>query len=213
MRSCFTLFIVFLFSFARSGWATDDPVILIVGDSLSAAYGMELNDSWPRLLQNRLTEHGYSYRVFNSSIVGDTTQGGRTRLEQLLSELQPEIVIIELGGNDGLRGLPLEVTQENLQSMIDQSKNTGARVVLTGIRLPPNYGRKYTERFSEMYVSLARETGVEFIPFLLEGVALNSSLMLEDGIHPTAEAQSLVLQNVWQALEPLLHGSSRRSTR
>jgi len=205
MRSIFTFIIVFVLSCARIGWAASDPVILIVGDSLSAAYGMELDESWPRLLQNRLTEHGHAYRVFNSSIVGDTTQGGRSRLPGLLSELHPDVVIIELGGNDGLRGLPLEVTRENLQSMIDQSTGIGARVVLAGIRLPPNYGRKYTERFSEMFVSLAGSVGVEFVPFLLEGVALNSGLMLEDGIHPTAEAQSLVLQNVWLALEPLLH--------
>lgn len=205
MRSIFSFFIVIALSFARAGWAEPDRVILILGDSLSAAYGMELDESWPSLLQSRLTEDGYAYRIFNSSIVGDTTEGGLTRLPRLLSDLRPEVVIIELGGNDGLRGLPLDVTRENLQQMIDRSRDNGASVVLTGIRLPPNYGRKYTERFSEMFLSLARSSNVGFIPFLLDGVALNSDLMLEDGIHPTAQAQTLLLQNVWPVLEPLLN--------
>jgi len=205
MHSFFRLVIVIALFFARVGWAENDPLILILGDSLSAAYGMELDESWPSLLQNRLTENGYAYRIFNSSIVGDTTEGGLTRLPQLLSQYQPEVVIIELGGNDGLRGLPLEVSRKNLQSMIDLSKENGASVVLAGIRLPPNYGRKYTERFSEMYVSLASDPSIKFIPFLLEGIALDPALMLEDGIHPTAQAQVLVLQNVWQVLEPVLH--------
>jgi len=204
MRSIFCLFILIALCLARAGWAEDDPVILILGDSLSAAYGMELDESWPRLLQNRLTENGYAYRIFNSSIVGDTTEGGLTRLPRLLSELHPEVVIIELGGNDGLRGLPLDVTRKNFQSMIDLSKQAGASVVLAGIRLPPNYGRKYTERFSELYVSLAADSSVKFIPFLLEGIALDSSLMLDDGIHPTAQAQPKVLQNVWQVLESVI---------
>lgn len=205
MRSIFSLFIVIALSFSRVGWAAPDRVILILGDSLSAAYGMELDESWPSLLQSRLTEHGYAYRIFNSSIAGDTTEGGLTRLPGLLSDLRPEVVIIELGGNDGLRGLALEVTRKNLQQMIERSKDSGASVVLAGIRLPPNYGRKYTERFSEMFLSLARGSDVRFIPFLLEGIALNSDLMLEDGIHPTAQAQTLLLQNVWRVLQPLLN--------
>lgn len=179
-------------------------MILVLGDSLSAAYEMELGDSWPSLLQERLTQHGYSYRVFNSSIVGDTTQGGLSRLPRLLVEYQPVAVIIELGGNDGLRGLPLEVTRANLRSMIEQSQASGASVVLAGIRLPPNYGQTYTEKFSAMYLELAEDPEVQFIPFLLEGIALDQSLMMTDGIHPTAEAQPLLLENVWQALEPLL---------
>ena len=205
MRSIFSLFIVLALAFAQAGWADKDRVILILGDSLSAAYGMELGESWPNLLQHRLTEHGYAYRVFNSSIVGDTTEGGLTRLPRLLSDLHPTVVIIELGGNDGLRGLPLDVTRKNLQSMINQSRAIGANTMLAGIRLPPNYGKTYTERFTEMFVALAGDTKVIFIPFLLEGIALHSDLMLDDGIHPTAQAQSQVLQNVWQALEPVLH--------
>jgi len=204
MRSVFSLFIMVALSFTRAGWADGNPVILILGDSLSAAYGMKLDESWPSLLQHRLTEHGYAYHVFNSSIAGDTTDGGLTRLPQLLSELHPEVVIVELGGNDGLRGLPLKVTRNNLQSIIHHSQLNGARVMLAGIRLPPNYGKTYTQKFAQMFVSLAREMNVPFIPFLLEGIALNPALMLNDGIHPTAEAQPLVLKNVWQTLEPLL---------
>lgn len=165
---------------------------------------MELQDSWPRLLQDRLTQDGHAYRVFNSSIVGDTTQGGLARLPRLLAEYQPAIVIIEQGGNDGLRGLPLEVTRANLLSMIQQSQAISAQVIVAGVYLPPNYGKTYTEKFSEMYVSLASETGVRLIPFLLEGVALDPGLMMEDGIHPTAAAQPLLLDTVWRALEPVL---------
>ena len=188
----------------RPALAEGDGVILVLGDSLSAAYGMALDESWPSLLQDRLTEDGYAYRVFNSSIVGDTTQGGLSRLARLLDEYQPRVVIIELGGNDGLRGLPLEVTRDNLQSMISQSIGAGARVVLAGIRLPPNYGPAYTEQFSAMFESLAQANPVQFIAFLLEGIALDPALMRDDGIHPTTEAQPLVLDNVWQVLEPVL---------
>lgn len=204
MRTFGSLIIVFALLFARPGWAESDRVILVLGDSLSAAYEMELSQSWPSLLQDRLTENGHAYRVFNSSIVGDTTQSGLARLPRLLSEYHPLVVIIELGGNDGLRGLPLDVTSGNLQSMIEQSQAVGALVVLAGIRLPPNYGMTYTERFSEMYSELANDGQILFIPFLLEGIALDPDLMLEDGIHPSAEAQPLVLENVWQALEPVL---------
>jgi acyl-CoA thioesterase-1 len=204
MRSVLSLFIVVTLSFARTGWADSNRVILIIGDSLSAAYGMELGESWPSLLQRRLTQDGHAYRVFNSSIVGDTTEGGLSRLPRLLAGQRPDIVIIELGGNDGLRGLPLEVTRKNLQSMIDQSQATGASIVLVGIQLPPNYGQTYTSRFSAMFLSLAADSKVSFIPFLLEGIALDPSLMQLDGIHPTAQAQPLLLQNIWPALEPLL---------
>ena len=205
MRLLSPLFMILVALFlARSAAADGESVILVLGDSLSAAYGMELDESWPSLLQGRLSEHGYAYRVFNSSIVGDTTEGGLTRLPRLLQEYQPRVVIIELGGNDGLRGLPLEVTRTNLQSMITQSLSAGARVVLAGIRLPPNYGPAYTQRFSGLFESLANENPVQFIAFLLEGIALEPGLMLDDGIHPTAEAQPLVLDSVWQALEPVL---------
>ncbi len=204
MRFNSTWFIIFTLSLSHAATADEEKVILVVGDSLSAAYEMELGESWPSLLQNRLTEDGYTYRVFNSSIVGDTTQGGQARLPRLLEEYHPRIVIIELGGNDGLRGLALDVTRANLGSMITQSLDSGARVVLAGIQIPPNYGKTYTEKFDAMYRSLASEHDVQLIPFLLQGVALDSAMMRDDGIHPTAQAQPKLLDTVWQALEPIL---------
>ena len=178
--------------------------IVIVGDSLSAAYGMEVSESWPSLLQRRLEEHGHAYRVFNSSITGDTTQGGLTRLPRLLQRHQPTIVILELGGNDGLRGLPVEVTRSNLASMIEQSRAAGARVILAEMRIPPNYGQTYTEKFNGTYQELGAAKGVVLLPFLLQDIALEPGLMQDDGIHPTAAAQPLILDQVWAVLEPLL---------
>jgi len=187
------------------GAAADDATIVIVGDSLSAAYGMELSESWPSLLQQRLDQNGHAYRVFNSSIAGETTQGGRTRLPRLLEQHRPAIVIVELGGNDGLRGLPLEVTRDNLSSMIEQSQAVGAAVVLAEMRIPPNYGRTYTEKFNGTYTELADEHGIVLLPFLLQDIALEPGMMQEDGIHPTAAAQPLILEQVWSALRPLLN--------
>ncbi|MSQ98838.1 MAG: arylesterase [Xanthomonadales bacterium] len=204
MRSVSAWFIIFALSLSCAARAGDEGVILVLGDSLSAAYEMKLDESWPSLLQNRLTEDGYAYRVFNSSIAGDTTQGGLSRLPRLLAENHPQVVIIELGGNDGLRGLSPDVTRANLQSMITQSLDSGARVVLAGIQLPPNYGKTYSEKFSAMYRALATEQEIQFIPFLLQGVALDPALMRDDGIHPIAEAQPILLDTVWQALEPIL---------
>jgi len=181
------------------------PAIVILGDSLSAAYGMEINQSWPSLLQQRLTENGYAYRVFNSSIAGDTTQGGAARLPRLLDRNQPDIVILELGGNDGLRGLPIEVTGKNLSTMIEQSQSAGASVILSEMRIPPNYGRTYTEKFNTMYTTLAQQYGISLLPFLLDDIALEPGLMQADGIHPTARAQPLILDKVWLQLEPLLN--------
>lgn len=186
--------------------ATDDSTIMILGDSLSAAYGMELSESWPSLLQQRLDQNGHAYRVFNSSITGETTQGGLTRLPRLLQKHDPQIVIVELGGNDGLRGLPLEVTRNNLASIIEQSQAAGARVILAEMRIPPNYGRTYTEKFNGTYADLAAEFGVGLLPFLLQDIALEPGMMQEDGIHPTAAAQPLILEQVWSALQPLLSG-------
>jgi len=182
----------------------DDPVILILGDSLSAAYGMEINQSWPSLLQQRLNQNGYAYRVFNSSIAGDTTQGGRTRLPRLLEAHRPDVVILELGGNDGLRGLPVDVTRDNLSFMIESSQSSGADVVLAEIRIPPNYGRTYTEQFNANYQALTDEYGVTLLPFLLQEIALEQDLMLPDGIHPNADAQPLIVDLVWRVLEPML---------
>lgn len=182
----------------------DDPVILILGDSLSAAYGMEIDQSWPSLLQQRLHQNGYTYRVFNSSIAGDTTQGGRTRLPRLLESHRPDVVIIELGGNDGLRGLPVDVTRDNLSFLIESSRSSGADVVLAEIKIPPNYGRTYTEMFNANYRTLTDEHEVVLLPFLLQDIALEPDLMLPDGIHPNAAAQPLIVDQVWRVLEPML---------
>jgi len=205
MRSFIIIFCLVIALPAGPVAASDQKVILVLGDSLSAAYQMEQAESWPSLLEDQLKQDGYRYTVFNSSIVGDTTEGGLSRLPRLLEELEPDVVIIELGGNDGLRGLPLKVTRSNLQTMIEISRTAGAGVVLAGVQLPPNYGKTYTRRFSEMYTGLAVEyPDLGFIPFILEGVALNPDLMLDDGIHPTAGAQPVLLATVWLALEPLL---------
>jgi acyl-CoA thioesterase-1 len=189
-------------------WVTSpllaSPSIVILGDSLSAAYGMEISQSWPSLLQQRLIENGYTHQVFNSSIAGDTTQGGATRLPRLLDKNQPDVVILELGGNDGLRGLPIEVTGKNLSSMIEQSQSAGAAVILSEMRIPPNYGRTYTEKFNTLYTTLADQYNVSLLPFLLDDIALQPDLMMADGIHPTAKAQPLILDKVWRQLEPLL---------
>jgi acyl-CoA thioesterase-1 len=193
------------------GAVAEEATIIILGDSLSAAYGMELNESWPSLLQQRLDQNGHAYRVFNSSITGETTQGGLTRLPGLLQKHDPEIVIVELGGNDGLRGLPLEVTRSNLSSMIEQSQAAGARVILAEMRIPPNYGRTYTEKFNGTYAELASRFDVEFLPFLLQDIALEPGMMQEDGIHPTAAAQPIILEQVWSVLQPLLAAPGQQS--
>ena len=178
--------------------------IVILGDSLSAAYGMEVSRAWPSLLQARLDEQGYPYTVFNSSITGDTTQGGLARLPRLLERQQPAVVVIELGGNDGLRGLPLEVTRGNLSEMIELSRAAGAEVIIAEIRIPPNYGPAYTEKFNAIFHELAEQESVDLLPFLLEEVALEPGMMQADGIHPTAAAQPVMLDAVWAVMQPML---------
>lgn len=185
-------------------FAADDPVVLVIGDSLSAAYNMGLDEAWPSLLEQRLDEQGYGMQVVNASITGDTTQGGVTRLPRLLDRHDPALVIIELGGNDGLRGFSLDVTQGNLESMIQLSQAAGARVLLTGIMLPPNYGENYTERFHALYSQLAESYETLLVPFFMDGVALVDGMMQADGIHPSVEAQPVLLDNVWSVLSPVL---------
>jgi acyl-CoA thioesterase-1 len=184
--------------------AKEPPVLLILGDSLSAGYGMDVKDSWVRLLEVRLKENDYSYRILNSSISGDTTQGGLARLPRLLNRYQPEIVIIELGGNDGLRGINPDVTRENMTSMIQQSQDTGARVLLAGMKLPPNYGSAYLEKFESMYPDLASQFGTLLVPFFLDGIAFRPDLLQADTIHPNEKGQPVLLENIWEVLEPVL---------
>jgi acyl-CoA thioesterase-1 len=182
----------------------DAPVILILGDSISAAYNMETAQSWPALLQQRLIENSFTHHVFNSSIAGDTTQGGLSRLPRLLNKHHPVLLIIELGGNDGLRGIPIEVTRANLSAMIESSQAAGTTVLLAEMRIPPNYGMAYTEQFNRTYGLLKEKYDVLLIPFLMEKVALEPSLMQADGIHPNAEAQAVLLGTIWTVLEPVL---------
>jgi acyl-CoA thioesterase-1 len=183
---------------------TEVPVILVLGDSLSAGYGLEMSQAWPSLLAQRLQDNGHKYRVQNASITGETTQGGVGRLPRLLQRHQPAIVIIELGGNDGLRGFSLDVTRANLDAMVAAASAAGAEVILTEIVLPPNYGPTYTERFRGLYGELATQHGALLVPFFMQGVALVDGMIQADGVHPTAAGQPVLLDNVWAVLEPVL---------
>jgi acyl-CoA thioesterase I len=189
--------------------APAQPVILVVGDSLSAGYGVAVDATWVALLQRRLAAQGYGYRVVNASVSGETTGGARARLPRALELHKPSVVILELGGNDGLRGLPLRQVRENFQFMIERSQATGAKVVLVGMRMPPNYGATYTQQFHALYGELAQKYALQRVDFFLEGVALDAKLMQADGIHPAAGAQPRLLDNLWPALEPVL-GSARK---
>jgi acyl-CoA thioesterase-1 len=180
------------------------PVILVVGDSLSAGYGVPVDATWVALLQKRLAAQGYGYRVVNASISGDTTGGARARLPRALELHHPAIVILELGGNDGLRGLPLRQVRENFQFLIERAQAAGAKVVLVGMRMPPNYGAAYADGFHALYGELARRYDTPLVGFFLEAVALDDKLMQADGLHPTAAAQPRLLDTLWPALQTVL---------
>ncbi|MFW5823929.1 MAG: arylesterase [Marinobacter sp.] len=191
-------------AFALPAGATD-RTLLVMGDSLSAAYGVESGTAWVNLLRTRLDQHDSGdWRVVNASISGETTDGGARRLPDQLDKHQPDIVIIELGGNDGLRGFQPPVIRDNLSAMIEASQDAGARVLLVGMQIPPNYGERYTRLFADMYPELAEEYDTALVPFFLEGVYNGERMMQEDGIHPTDEAQPQLLENLWPHLEPLL---------
>jgi len=203
---------------AAAGWALcpgraaraasgSPAVVLVVGDSLSAEYGIARGSGWVALLQQRLQTQGRPVQVVNASISGDTTAGGRARLPGLLQRHRPAIVIVELGGNDALRGLPLQTTRDNLRAMIRASHAAGAKVLLLGMDMPPNYGERYRAEFRAVYSDLAREERVALVPFFLAGVADGpqaAALFQEDRIHPNEKAQPQLLDNVWPALRPLL---------
>jgi acyl-CoA thioesterase-1 len=180
------------------------PVILVVGDSLSAGYGVAVDATWVALLERRLTNQGYGYRVVNASISGDTTGGALNRLPRALELHRPAIVILELGGNDGLRGLPLKQVRTNLEKMLTLIKAQGAQPVLIGMRMPTNYGADYADGFHALYGELAKQYGAPHLDFFLDKVALVPELMQADGIHPTATAQPILLDNVWPVLKPIL---------
>ncbi|WP_085656858.1 arylesterase [Pseudomonas sp. B11(2017)] len=178
--------------------------VLIVGDSISAAFGLDTRSGWVSLLEQRLRHEGFDDKVINASISGDTSAGGQARLPALLSEHKPDLVILELGGNDGLRGMPPAQLQQNLASMIDSARRSGAKVLLLGMQLPPNYGKRYTDAFAKVYGNLAEEKSIPLVPFFLDGVGGHPDLMQADGLHPAAGAQGRLLENVWPALKPLL---------
>ncbi|PVY61283.1 arylesterase [Pusillimonas noertemannii] len=180
--------------------------ILVIGDSLSAEYGIRRDSGWVRIIQQRLQQEAADYTMRNASISGDTTSGGLSRMPAALERYRPAIVVIELGSNDALRGLPLDMTRGNLARMIALAKDAGARVVLAGMQIPPNYGRPYSEQFRTLFVDLAKEHETGFVPFLLEGVALDRTLFQDDGMHPNEEAQSLIADNVWAVLGPMVAG-------
>jgi acyl-CoA thioesterase-1 len=181
------------------------PAILIFGDSISAGYGLaHADDGWVGLLRSKLKAEGYGYQVINASVSGETTAGGLARLPRALELHHPQIVVLELGGNDGLRALPIEQMRANLVNMISLARAGGARVLLLGIRIPPNYGPEYTEKFAAVFADVAHAERVDVVPFLLAQVALSPSLMQADGIHPNEQGQPLLLATVWPALTPLL---------
>jgi acyl-CoA thioesterase I len=183
----------------------DTPGILVFGDSISAGYGLpRLDRGWVALLQAKLKTAGYGDEVVNASVSGETTAGGLARLPRALDLHHPAVVVLELGGNDGLRALPIEQMRANLARMIDLAKSAGAKLLLLGMRIPPNYGPQYTAQFAAVYTDLAREEHVPLVPFLLSDVALHPDLMQADGVHPTEAAQPLLVAAVWPALVPLL---------
>jgi acyl-CoA thioesterase-1 len=182
--------------------AQSPPVILVLGDSLSAEYGIERGSGWVTLLQNQLLKQGSTWIVNNASISGETSSGGLTRLPSLLQQKSPKIVILELGANDALRGLSVDQTEKNLRTMIALSKKSGAKVLLLGMQIPPNYGQEYTKKFRDLYPKLASSEGAQLLPFFMSGVVTNKELFQADNIHPNEKAQILLFKNVWGAMAP-----------
>lgn len=181
-----------------------NPKILIYGDSLSAAYGIPQQQGWVALLKQKLHAESLNYDIINASISGETTSGGLTRFEKTLQQTKPKIVILELGANDGLRGLPVKDMQKNQESMILKGKQSGAKILLIGMRIPPNYGPKYTDEFSQTYVNLASQHNIALVPFMLDHIAAKPDLIQQDGLHPNVLGQPIILKNIWPALQKLL---------
>jgi len=186
--------------------AAEPPTILVFGDSLSAGYGIEVDQSWVALLQKRLEETGYEHRVVNASISGETTEGGATRIDSAIGTFSPELIILALGGNDGLRGFPPARIKNNLSAIALRSRESGADVVLLGIRIPTNYGARYSQAFEAVFSEVASDLDIRWIEFFMEGIALNDALLQEDRIHPNAEAQPVLLDNAWPIIRATLDG-------
>ncbi len=199
-----SILLVLLTTLAAPALASQNT-ILIMGDSLSAAYGVPSETAWVQLLRQRLEQNGLSHwQVVNASISGETTDGGARRLPELIEKHDPDVVIIELGGNDGLRGFPPNVIESNLASMIEDTQQSGALALLVGMQMPPNYGPRYTQMFAELYPTLSDRYNTELVPFFLDGIYNHENMMQEDGIHPTEQAQPKLLDKVWPVLEPML---------
>jgi acyl-CoA thioesterase-1 len=197
-------FLVGLFCLVTSiySWAQANPVILVLGDSLSAEYGLPRGTGWVSLLEEQLAKDKSPWTVLNASISGETSSGGLTRLPKLLSQKKPGIVLIELGANDALRGLPVSDTEKNLSKMTQMSKKSGAKVLLCGIQIPSNYGQTYTTQFKKLYPQLAKQEQIELLPFFLEGVATKPEFFQADRLHPNVQAQSIIFKNVWGSMAP-----------
>jgi acyl-CoA thioesterase-1 len=200
----FQLVLVFAWVVPAGAESAAPRTIVVLGDSLSAGYGLKIQEGWVNLLSQRLASEGYGYKVINASVSGETTQGGLSRLPRALELHKPAIVIIELGGNDGLRGLPLASSRENLRRAIEMARGANARVLLVGMMIPPNYGQRYGDEFRAMFTTLAANYSLALVPFLLDRVALEPGLMQADGIHANAKGQPRMLENVWPKLRPLL---------
>ena len=193
-----------LFGISNAAAQTGARPVLVLGDSLSAAYGIPVESGWVSLLNERMTKQSQGRNVVNASISGETSSGGLARLDALLAEYKPALVLVELGANDALRGLPIDEPTRNLTTIIERSRKAGAKVLLIGIEIPINYGPQYRDRLRTMYQGLAKQFKLPLVPFLLDGVALDPSFMQADGLHPTATAQPLVLETVWKFVEPML---------
>lgn len=193
--------------FSSATWAAQPSTLLVFGDSLSAAYGLKEAQGWVNLLEIQIDENNLNFKVVNGSVSGETSTGGLARLPAMLENYNPDVVILELGGNDGLRGLPLSALEQNLRIMVELISQSGAKTLLTGIQIPPNYGPRYTKPFFEIYGNIASSQELALVPFLIDGIPQQAELMQADGIHPKAEAQHLILENVWPYLEPLLRES------
>lgn len=203
-RDFFALLLFIALLPAAGSHAATSRTVLVMGDSISAAYGMSLQEGWVALLAERLAENHSGWQVINASISGETSAGAAGRLPALLEEHAPAVVILELGGNDGLRGYPVKRMRDNLKTMVEQSQAAGAEVLVLAMEIPPNYGSRYTQAFRRSFAAVTEATGSTLSPFMLDGVATDRKLMQDDGIHPTVEAQPRLLANVWPYLEPLL---------
>jgi acyl-CoA thioesterase-1 len=201
MRITVSLLILLISAGAQSA---EPPTVLIFGDSLSAGYGIEVDQSWGALLQTRLSEQGYEHRVINASISGETTEGGATRIESALADFSPDLIILELGGNDGLRGFPAARMKANLEKIVTRAKASGAAVVLLGIRIPTNYGSRYSADFEAVFRQVSENLGVQWIEFFMDGIALDDNLLQDDRIHPNATAQPILLDNAWPIISATL---------